>query len=88
MEYFTSSVLVYNMTKAVAVRGERFQANLPKLPDGQLMYFHPEKWVGEGVLSKWTPEVVDFAQQFDTSTLEGVKRLCTAVQNFKPISCP
>jgi len=72
------------MVEAFALRDNRFEAHLPKLPDDQLKYFHPEKWVGEGLLSKWTQEVVAFAQKFDVSTLEGVKLLCTAVQNFKP----
>jgi len=72
------------MVEAFVLKDKRFQAHLSKLPDSQLKYFVPEKWVGEGVLSQWTPAVMEFARQFDVSTLEGVKMLCAAVQKFEP----
>jgi hypothetical protein len=43
------------------------------------------KWTGEGVMSKWTPVVREFASCFDVSTLDGVKRLIAGVGAFTEV---
>jgi hypothetical protein len=49
------------------------------------MAFGQGKWLGEGVMSKWTPAVKEFASGFDLTTLDGIESLCSTVFSFRKV---